>query len=634
MFFFAREWAGPTPFEFIRAPSSMGLFAGHPADYCIADGDFFSELPAPRAPLRRGWKVGRSPGGMAVLLAGWLDNPREVAAKLNIHSDNPAILYGAAVERWGDQADREIIGDYAALVCLPDGTVRLSRSPFCSKSIFWHATPDALLVSSIPRPLFAAGVPKRLRSEAVDALLCMELPDPNHSMFEGVRTVPTGTVALISRGSSSQVSWYDPLAIPSIRFPRDEDYIEAANALLAEAVGKAMAGAQKPGMTLSGGLDSSLVCAEALRQMPGGKRLTSFTFQPIAEWKGRVAAHKFGSDRPYVEAFAAMHPNLDPVFVDNRGIGFDDRAEQVFLACDAGYPARVLGSVYHGPLDAAREHGCDWLLFASLGNATISCDAPWASAEFFRRGQWRQLWQLAANRLNDPRPMWRRIASHGAMPNMPPPMQNIIRRLMRTGRDVDKSANFLLNPNGRLGEFRREDRISKNIMSWHTGSTQADFIRRQYYTMGLGAETADGYEQVFGVRMRDVTAYRPLMEFCFGLPTGQFVRDGESRWLARRMAVGKMPEAQRTNRLYGEHNTDWHERMTPRVDEFRQQVRSIANHPELGPLVDTDQALALLDNWPELAPDDADAAAQLRFFLPAVLYIARYVDHMTGRNPN
>ena len=280
----------------------------------------------------------------------------------------------------------------------------------------------------------------------MDALLCMELPDPNNSMFEGVRTVPTGTVALIGRGNCSQVSWYDPLAIPSIRFSRDEDYVEAANALLAEAVGKAMAGAQKPGMTLSGGLDSSLVCAEALRQLPSGKRLTSFTFEPIAEWKGQVAAHNFGNDRPYVEAFAAMHPNLDPVFVDNRGIDFEDRAEQVFLACDAGYPSRVLGSVYHGPLDAARKHGCDWLLFASLGNATISCDAPWAYAEFFRQGQWRQLWQLAANRLNDPRPMWRRIASHGAMPNIPSPMQNIIRRLMRTGQGIDRYANFLLKP--------------------------------------------------------------------------------------------------------------------------------------------------------------------------------------------
>jgi len=641
MLFFAREWDCASWAVPARAAVSLGLFAGaaansdsapfHPQDGSAAL-DHYAFLESPRAKPQRGWRVARSPAGWPVLLSGWIDNSAELARQLGRTGGSAASLYGAAVERWGDEADRHVIGSYASVVCLPDGTVRLSRSPWTGPSLFFHAGPDVLMASSIPRPMFAAGLEKRLRRDAIDRLLAMEMPDPELAMFEGIETVPTGTTLYLTRSGRRMNRWYDPAAIRPLRPASDEACVEQANHLLAEAARAALAHARRPAMALSGGLDSAIVCDELLRQMPEGQRLDSFTFEPLAAWNGQVMPHKFASDRPWVEQFAAMHPRLDAHFVDNAGIGFDDRAEQIFLACDAGYPARISGAVYHGLFDAARAEGCDWLLTADTGNATFSSAAPWAWSEFLRRGRWHQLWQLAAARVADPRPVWRRIVAHGVMPQLPAAVQRAIRARLHPGAELDRGANPWLNARGRLAVYRQRENVRRNIGTVDETASHADYIRALYDSFGLAGEVTLGQEQVFGLRTRDVTAYRPLMEFCFALPTDQFARDGETRRLARRMARGRLPEAQRTNVLYGDHNVDWHLRLTPRVADLRRQVERIGSHPELGGLIDAEQAMAALAEWPDEEPVDQLAVDRLRFYLPATAYVARYVDFVEGRN--
>jgi asparagine synthase (glutamine-hydrolysing) len=148
----------------------------------------------------------------------------------------------------------------------------------------------------------------------------------------------------------------------------------------------------------------------------------------------------------------------------------------------------------------------------------------------------------------------------------------------------------------------------------------------------MGAEQVHGYEQVFGLRFRDLAHYRPLIEFCFTIPDDQFVRSGVDRWLARRMARGLLPEAQRTERRYGMHNVDWHARLTPRLPELRACVERMAGQPAVARHIDLARARQLLDTWPEEDPGVSCAADQWRFTLPATVYMARFVDFVTGRN--
>lgn len=632
MFFFSRAWNGSSWVNPAHAANSLGLFAGHPADSCRQDFDFFAELPAPRAKVRPGWRVSLSPSGFPVLICGWIDNVDELAAELDCSGTSERI-YGAAVERWGASADSHVVGEYSSLMCMPDGTIRLSRSPWGSLPLFFHHGKDAFLACSIPRPFFAAGLPKRLRPDAIDRLISFEVPDSAHSNFEGIENVPGGAVLTVDRGGVAINRWYDPANIPEVRFRRDADYVEAANAMLAEATAKALKLASNPAVPMSGGLDSSMVCDEILRQLPPDRRLKSYTFVPLREWGGDTVANYFGNDGPAVEAFARTHPQLDAVFVDNRETDFLTNSDQMFLAADAGYPANVIGMVHIGVMEAARQNGHDWMLTAGLGNHTFSTEAPWAAAEFFRTGRWGQLWKLAAARDKDPRPMWRRLLATGVMPNLPGPLQNAIRSLVHGADHLTPTVNPYLQMDGRLGAKRQIANSRGNISDMDFFQSKQRLWRNLFDTMWLGGELGLGQMQMYGIRVRDVLAYRPLIELCAGMPTTQFFRDGERRYLARRIGIGRMPEAQRTEHRHGDHLVDWHARLTPLVPMLRAEVQRLADHPDLGSVVDTERMLHDLDNWPENPITDIVAVTRLRFCLPAAIYIRRYVDFTSGRNP-
>jgi len=627
----ALGWDSASWADSARVAASLGLFAGAAANHenLMLDGsvraDLF-DLPAPRHRGLRGWRAVRSPGGLPVLLAGWIDDRESLAADLGLAADSPPErLYGAAYEQWGDRADSRIHGTYASLICLPDGRVRMARSPIGGLPLFYAATRDAAVICSIPRPIVAAGWPQRLREAALVRAVTNRIDDSDElSLYDGIRRVPDGAIAYLARDGVAIDRWHDICALPEVRFASDDDYVEAANDLLARATRNALGPARKPAIALSGGLDSGIACDELLRQLPAGHRLPAYTFRPLSGWQGPPAPGVFYDDGPWVEAFARSRPQLDCRFTDNAGVQFDNRARDFFLASGTACSAMILAPIYHGIHEAAARDGCDWMFSAADGNLTFSQGAPWAYPEFLRTGRWRQLWQLAAQRSGDPRPVSRRIVALALMPLLPDGLADRLRGLVRRGAD-DGPADLLrdpaLDPGGLHNATARPPR------------SRQEWLAYLKPWLGLGAESVHGYEQIFGIRVRDVTHYRPLMEFCFGLPTDQFVRDGTPRWLARRMARGRMPEAQRLNRLYGRQNADWYPRLTPRRADLRRGVERIAAQPELAALIDVDRALALIDDWPASPPPPGSRDEHLlRYALPSTLLMSQYVDYMTGRN--
>jgi len=626
-----RHWDGASRADGACFARSLGLFAGAPSDHESFDGSELFALRAPRAQPRRGWQAQRSPSGWPVLLSGWIDDLADLADSLGLERTTPAeVLFGAAVERWGNAADSRVTGSYAAIVLLPDGRVRISRSPLGGMPLFHGEHADGLLICSIPRPIFAAGHPEKLRSAALLASLALlPIDDPEQSFYEGLSYLPDGAVRIFSRGCVQTHQWHDVLALAPVRLASDADYVERANELLARAVGNALRLSAKPALCLSGGLDSSLAGAEMARQMPTGQRLKAYTFHPLDEWQQQAPPAQFVDERPYVREFLAMHPQVDGKFIDNRHVGFDHRSTEMFRAAGSAWPAMTLAPVHHGPAMAAAADGCDWLFNASAGNLSFSNSAPWAWREFLLKGQWRALWRLAAKRPDDNRSIARRIAAHSVLPLFPQSWRSTVQRLVH-GRDVSPVRNALVRSDH--PEIQAIAAGSANAIDDSHARSQRHWLALNAPWFGLGSELGHGYEQVFGLRTRDVTQYRPLLEFCFSIPTDQFVRDGETRWLARRMGAGRLPENQRLNRRYGRHGADWYPRLTPRLAELREGIERLADLPEIAPYIDIDRARHLLDNSPDEEPPVGALETELRFSLPSVLLMAQFVRHVTGRN--
>lgn len=619
------DWGGDSRFDLSRLASALSSFAPGTAD-CEDDGDsVLAHLPHPRHHAGYDWKAARSPDGHAVLLAGWIDNAAQLACELGIddHAGH-AHVYAAAYHRWGDAADRHVIGDYASIIVLGPARLRLARAPWSNSVLFWAHEGTVTVASSIPRPIFAVGFAKRADPDIYAASLYhLAALDGDRHFFQGLYRVPQGAIVTIDHGRATTTRWYDPHALAPTRLADDADYVVRARELLSEAVASAIAPARKPGILLSGGLDSVMIASEMLGQMPEDARLQSFTFQPMPDPDRAEVPGLFDDDGPAVREFARLHPRLQPTFVDNAGIGFTHRLEDFFHAADAAYP--IFSSTdFHGPWQAASDAGCDWLFTGDFGNQTFSNDGRWAFVEFLRRGKWVELFRMLRDTPGDDRALLRRLAARSIVPNMPAIVRGALRTLVHGAPPRPLVRDAVAE---RLALARRQEDLYGS-REWVRSHRQ--FVEYAWQVSSGGGEVTYAVEQLYGLRTRAVPRYRTLIEFCMTIPTEQYVRGGQMRWLARRMGEGVIPENQRLNTRYGQHGADWHRRATPHLADMRIELERIADDPVLSQVIDVDRAIDLLDQWPETG----NPAARAEIFAPvtAAIIAGRFSRYVDGRN--
>lgn len=622
---------------------SLGLIVGLAArSCCVADASYASLPPVeslpPRAVRARhrwpAWTLPRSPSGKLVLFHGWLDNCADLAAELGIAANDPAAVYGAAVDRWEDQADNHAEGHYCAIIHDPaQGTARLSRAALRAPPLHYFHTADSIGAASVPRCLEVMGLERRLNErKLVDALYFN--PTEEDGFLQGSWRVGLGQVVHLAPGQRRTLRYYDPLALKlGWRTGEPRALIAEVDRLLEEACRVAIAGARQPGQTLSGGLDSTNVAARLLRVLPAEQRLKTLTFTPAPGYDQTPVPYHNLDERAVVEAFAAGHPRLDPQFTDNAGVQFDHKLDQMLLAMGTGQACTSVNFRYHGIFDLAARQGCDRVLTCDMGEQTFSASGDWGYGEFLRRGKWGRLIEALRADTFGQRGMVRKLLSRAIVPSLPYGLWKRWKTLK--GEDTAPQNHFIAGLTERaLADHAVIERARKAGVSYERDQYG---YRHESLTDSLARgdiESSDwlqAMEQIYEVRLRDVPAYRPLFEYCLSLPSEMFMRDGQIRWLARQLACGIMPEEQRLSRVVGTQYADWHVLLTPRVPEMRAALRSARENPDLS-FLDFDRLEATLDNWPAESSLEDEVYFPCAYTLPRALTMIRYVQFMTGRN--
>ena len=383
------------------------------------------------AAVSRTWRPATTPSAKLVAFHGYFDNAAEISGEVGAEPNDLAMLYGLAVERWGDGTERHIIGEYCAIIADPDNDhVRLSRSPLRAPPLCYFSDEELVAAGSVPRALFAAGVERRLNEAHVADSALINFTDAEASWFDDVLRVPLGSVVELHRGRKRQLrKVYDLLAMPDVRMASDADYLARAGELLDQGIRACLAGFNKPGATLSGGLDLPQVAVRTLAALPAGQRLPTFTFHPEPGFDGRCEPGKLGDERPFVEAFAAMHPGLEPHFTANEGHEHDYRWNDFFHLM-GGAPSGLCNMyVFHGLFQEAAKQGCDLLLLAEWGNFTFSDKGDWGFVEYLLKGRWRQLWRAISRQHNQVRSTLWRFGARSLLALMPDLLWRLARRM-------------------------------------------------------------------------------------------------------------------------------------------------------------------------------------------------------------
>ena len=456
---------------------------------------------------------------------GWIDNGAELEASLDMPRAGAAALYAAAFARWGERADRRVNGSYCAIVALPDSSLRLSRSPWDAPPLYYGRSGKGWVVSPLLRVLFAAGVERRLDWDRIaDELACAWPGGGIEPPFRNIGAVPLGTVATLAPDGVRNHRWYElPQPIGETQFD-EREAVPTALALLDEAVDAARRWSKKPALALSGGLDSPLVAASWARTAATEESLDCLTFVPDIAWQGHSPKGTFGDESGRVRELCEMYPSLR-CHIATGDVGSFDREARTLLASMQVYaPGLANVAMMHELYGKARELGSAELWTADLGNTTFSNQGLSAYCEHAKPGRFGQLFALLRNRADDHRPLWRRFVALSVLPRLPARLRTRLRAAVHSEEVGFVAHQTLLRQEALKGSERARIR--------HAQSAWADVTHERTRAEGIaeGWEGCEGrahdvhlaFEERYGVARRDVTAYRPLIEYCLSLPTKAF----------------------------------------------------------------------------------------------------------------
>jgi asparagine synthase (glutamine-hydrolysing) len=628
------KWEGDAPPERLSDRVARALSTG------MVAGQTGLARRTPRAalamaPAARGWMPARGRSGLYVLFAGHIDNRAALRRDLGIGASDDAALFAAARDAWGNEADLRVLGAFAVILHHPDrNELEVVRSPLTGPPLhLWHDS-ERSIVASVPGPLFATGeVPRELDEQKVADSLYLNYHEYSRSWFRGVTRLPVGCRAVLDREGISIDRYYDPATLPAVRLASDAEYVEAAEALFSEATAAALEGAYRPSVSLSGGIDSQAVAAEVLRQRPG-KTLDGFCSVPESEWDGQMPNPRwFGDEWPHVAALAEMYPDLSPHRVRAEGRSFDHRLEAMFFLTGVA-PRNAMAQFWlHAVRDAARATGCDRILTGGRGNITFSFDGSGALPGWLARGQWgrlaRELWRGGSRRH-----VLRRAWYQAIVPYLP---DSIYRRFSGLPAVLTADPIELWCPLNQdyMREMQVKSRAADLSFDPMFRAKTSSRAARVAMLSGAGQEAPEldqGMAILHGVETRDPTTYRPLLEFCFGLPDDQYLRNGVPRWLARRMLAGRIPQQVLEERRRGLQSADWYLRLGRQRDALMAELDGLAQDPDMASRLDLTGLQRAMEDWTETTPKDPYQATRLRNALPRALVTARFIRYVDGRN--
>jgi asparagine synthase (glutamine-hydrolysing) len=199
---------------------------------------------------------------------GRLDNRDEVASRLGVADYRRAsdpLLIAKAYEKFGDAALSHLIGEFAiSLWCRSTKSLRLVRSACGSRPLYYICGNNSLLWCTDFAHLVKMSPVDLTINEAYLLEYLVSQPNYCHTPFREVQTVPPGNAMRFTNGSlQPPLQLWEPKEIPPVHLDSDAEYEERLSALMTQAVRVKLRAKHTVFSELSGGLDSSALVLTA-----------------------------------------------------------------------------------------------------------------------------------------------------------------------------------------------------------------------------------------------------------------------------------------------------------------------------------------------------------------------------------
>jgi len=366
-----------------RGPDGEGVFHDPDANVALAHTRLaiLDLSPAGAQPMTDGRRQA------TLVFNGEIYNYRELRRELSeghaFRSTGDAEVLLAAYLRWGDAMLSRLNGIFAlAVYDHRDGSVLLARDFMGLKPLYVARSPRHFAFGSeIKALMHVPDLDRTVDLQGVANYVAYLYGPGERTMLRGVRKLRPGHALRLARdGRSREWRFHEP-SFPGQPLPFTRQGAVAEMRLRLEtAVGRQMVSDVPVGAFLSGGIDSSAVCAYASREAKG---LDCFTLR-VTGSRGR-SQEGFGEDLPFARQMAsAIGARLHVVDIDvDRMLDLD---RLVWLLDEPQADPAALAT--HAICRAAREAGVKVLLSGAGGDDILAGYRRHAAQKLERLWRW------------------------------------------------------------------------------------------------------------------------------------------------------------------------------------------------------------------------------------------------------
>ena len=343
----ARDGAGPVDAEALEAMNATMVHRGPDSAGALVDGPV--GLAARRLAiidLEHGDQpLSNEDGTVTVVQNGEIYNHEALHAELEAaghrfrtRSDTEVLAH--AYEQWGVGFVEQLRGMFAlALWDARERRLVLARDRFGIKPLFWAEVGGALAFASELKALrLAPGFHEDVDPEALDAFLAFNSIPAPLTIYAGARKLPPGHVLVRERGAIRVERFARPGPVPAADVRREDEATLAAELreTLRDSVRAHLVSDVPVGVLLSGGVDSSVLCALAAQESSEPVQTFSIGFQERSFDEldlARSVAERYRTDHHELilkPDAAELFPEIAAAFDEPFG---DSSALPTFLVC-------------------------------------------------------------------------------------------------------------------------------------------------------------------------------------------------------------------------------------------------------------------------------------------------------------
>jgi asparagine synthase (glutamine-hydrolysing) len=280
-----------------------------------------------------------------------------------------------------------------------------------------------------------------------------------------------------------------------------------------------------------------------------------------------------------------------------------------------------------GILDGAKHNRLKVLLTGEFGNMTISYAGLESLGRLASDGH---LLRLACEavllRRNGTR--LRSVFAHAVGPFLPASIWIAINRA--AGRHFDITEYSAIDP--KVARALQRDALARGTDFSCRPRRDPFELRKWVLSLIDDGNFLKGALAGWGVDVRDPTVDRRVVELCLSIPAEQFLKNGQTRSLARRAFADRLPTIVVQEKSKGYQAADWHEGLCDAWTEAASEAIRIAKVPIASKILDTARMGRLLERRTAVDWNSFGAETEYRLALLRGLSAGHFLRRASGAN--